>query len=320
MNRLIHRTYGTFQGLWQASAPLTATGASMVLALAVALIGLWVDPRTISGAPAWLKPSKFAISILLYSWTLAWIFSFLPGWTRVRRIVGWTTALTFILEIVAIDLQAWRGKTSHFNVGTPVDAALFTMMGLAIVVQTLTSVAVAVALWRQAFADRALGWALRLGLSITIVGALAGGLMTRPTDAQLTEARATGRMPVAGAHTVGAPDGGAGVPGTNWSLEHGDLRVPHFLGLHAMQALPLIALLGRRRLTGGALTRLMFVSAAGYVSLFVILMWQAFQGQSVVSPNASTITVLAVWLVLTVVAARLAVLPRRPFASHATAY
>ena len=119
--------------------------------------------------------------------------------------------------------------------------SIFGTMGSAIVVQTLVGVAVAVALWRQTFADRALGWALRLGLAISIVGAAIGGLMTRPTDAQLAEARATGRMAVVGAHTVGAPDGGPGVPGTGWSREHGDLRVPHFLGLHAMQALPLLA-------------------------------------------------------------------------------
>ena len=108
-------------------------------------------------------------------------------------------------------------------------------MGLAIVVQTLTSIAVAVALWRQRFEDAALGWALRWGMVITILGASTGGLMTRPTSAQLDEVRATGRMPIAGAHTVGAPDGGRGLPGTGWSLDHGDLRIPHFIGLHAIR-------------------------------------------------------------------------------------
>ena len=48
-------------------------------------------------------------------------------------------------------------------------------MGAGILLQTLASAAVAVALWRQKFADRALGWALRLGLTIAIVGARVGG-------------------------------------------------------------------------------------------------------------------------------------------------
>jgi len=35
----------------------------MMFVLVVALIGLLLDPRVITGAPAWLKPMKFAISI-----------------------------------------------------------------------------------------------------------------------------------------------------------------------------------------------------------------------------------------------------------------
>ena len=97
------------------------------------------------------------------------------------------------------------------------DAVIFAVMGLAIVVQTLSTVAVAVALWRHRFADPALGWALRFGMTITIVGAMTGGLMTQPTRQQLDAARAGERMTIAGAHTVGAPDGGPGLPGTGWS-------------------------------------------------------------------------------------------------------
>ena len=228
--------------LWQNDAPLTAVGLLMVAALVASLAGLWLDPRTIGGAPAWLKPAKFAVSIAIYSLTLAWVFGYLRAWERTRRLVGRLTAVVLVLEVVIIDAQAWRGTTSHFNVGTPLDAALFTTMGLAIVLQTITSVAVAVALWRQTFADRALGWALRLGMAITIIGAFSGGLMTRPTEDQLTEPAPHARCRSPEPHTVGAPDGGPGLPGTGWSVQHGDLRVPHFIGLHALQALLLLLL------------------------------------------------------------------------------
>jgi hypothetical protein len=209
------------------------------------------------------------------------------------------TAGILLLEVAIIDIQAWRGTTSHFNVGTLLDGVLFSFMGAAILVQTLTSVAVAVALWRQRFDDRALGWALRLGLLITIIGASAGGLMVRPTSAQLAEAQTTGRLALAGAHTVSAPDGGAGLPGTGWSVDHGDLRVPHFVGLHAMQVLPLLALALRRRRFVETRVRLVMVAAASYVALFAILLWQALRGQSLVHPDGATIAALAAWVILT---------------------
>src|SRR5688500_6430585 len=150
-------------GLWRASPPMTAVGLLMLGVAVASIVGIFVDPRTITGAPAWLKPFKFAISTAIYSLTLAWIFGWLSDWPRVRSVVGWTTAIVFVVEVAIIDAQAWRGTTSHFNVSTPLNGVLFSVMGVAIVLQTLTSVAVAVALWRQRFTDRPFAWALRLG-------------------------------------------------------------------------------------------------------------------------------------------------------------
>jgi hypothetical protein len=301
MTSLGNRLQNAVRRLWTGSPVLTAAGLLMTGVLAASLIGLLVDPRVITGAPAWLKPAKFAVSTAIYMLTLAWIFTFLPEWPRTRRVVGWMTAVILVLEVTIIDTQAWRGTTSHFNIGTAFDLVLFAIMGAAIAVQTLSSAAVAVALLRQRFDDRALGWALRFGLVITIVGATTGSLMTRPTTAQLDEARTTGRMTIAGAHTVGAPDGGPGLAGTGWSVEHGDIRIPHFVGLHAMQILPLLALVLRRRLDDVARVRVTIVAAASYIALFAILLWQALRGQSLVQPDVYTIAVFIGWVILSAI-------------------
>jgi hypothetical protein len=290
-----------FDRLWRASPPLTAVGVLMLAVAVPSLVGVFADPRIITGAPAWLKPFKFAVSTAVYSLTLAWIFGWLTDWPRVRRAVGWTTAIVFVLEVAIIDAQAWRGTTSHFNVSTPLDATLFVIMGGAIVLQTLVSVAVAIALWRQRFTDRALGWALRFGMILTIAGALTGPLMTRPTSAQLASARAGARMTAAGAHSVGGPDGGPGVPVTGWSREHGDLRVGHFMGLHAIQALALVAVgLRRWRRPEAVRVRAVLAATASYASLFVLLIWQALRGQSVVAPDAASLASILVWAAATI--------------------
>jgi hypothetical protein len=305
----------TLKRLWTASAPLTAVGLAMAPVLAGTLVGLAVDARTVTGAPVWLKPAKFAASIGIYSLTLAWIFSLIPAWARTRRVVGWITAVALALEMVVIAGQAARGVASHFNVATLLDGVLFTIMGAAILVQTFSTIAVAVALWRERLADAALGWALRLGIVITFVGAMTGGLMTRPTLTQLDAAPAGERMLIAGAHTVGAPDGGPGMPGTGWSTTHGDLRVPHFIGLHALQALPLLALALRRRGVAHATrVRLMMATAASYATLFGILLAQALSGESLFDPGAVTGTLLAVWVGATIatIGTAWAAWPHRP--------
>jgi len=280
------------------SRPLVRS-AWLMAALSV-LFGvlLLVDPRVVDGAPAWLKPLKFAVSIGLYSATFAWVVRALTGAPRLARLAVTTTVATLLVEMALIGLQAARGTTSHFNTSSLFDGAVFTVMGLAIAAQTLVALAVTVALFRQPFADRAMGWALRLGMALTVAGASTGGLMTSPSPAQIAEFKATGAMPRAGGHTVGAADGGPGLPGTGWSSAHGDLRVPHFLGLHAMQALPLVALLvgGLRRERARVVAVL--GAAASYAGLFVILLAQALGGESITAPSTTTLTALGAWAAL----------------------
>lgn len=261
------------------------------------------DPRVIEGAPAWLKPLKFAVSTAIYSATLAWVLRYLPDWPRLARRAAAVTAWVFVVEVALIALQAARGTTSHFNTSNAFDGAIFSVMGGAIAAQTVAAVTVTWALFRQTFADRAMGWALRLGMTLAVAGASVGGMMTQPTAAQLAQARETKQMPRAGAHTVGAPDGGAGLPGTGWSLAHGDLRVPHFVGLHAMQALPFVAWLLARRRGARESARLGIVAGAAvsYAALFVLLLAQAMMGQPVIAPAGALASAFAAWAIGTVV-------------------
>jgi hypothetical protein len=287
-----------FKTLWTSSPPLTLTCLLMLAAFVLSVPAIWLDPRIITGMPAWMKPAKFAISTAIFSGTMAWIFGFVKIWPRTMIATGRLLALMLIVEVAIIDLQAARGVTSHFNVSTPLDGILFGVMGVSIGILWITTVIVMVALFREPFADRSWGWTLRLAMLITVLGSASGGLMVRATPEQSAAIKMGTNVPVIGAHTVGAPDGGPGLPALGWSRQHGDLRIPHFLGLHAIQALPLLFWLVSRRSL-----RMVWICGASYLTLFLILLWQALRGQSILQPDAATLWALGVWLGATGIAA-----------------
>src|SRR5258708_1633363 len=130
-------TLATLEGaamksLWKTHAPLTAVSLSMVAVLVAWGAGLPLDPRAIAGAPAWLKPAKFAASIAIYGFTVAWFLSYLPDWPRTRRIAGWTMAIVSLIEMGTIAMQAWRRTKSHFTLGTTFRRTIFAGVGVAI--------------------------------------------------------------------------------------------------------------------------------------------------------------------------------------------
>ena len=287
---------------WADSAPLTATCILMFGAFLAACVGIVVDDRIITGVPAWLKPAKFGISTAIFAGTVAWLYRYITVWPRFMSAIGWLLAAVLVIEVAIIDLQAARGTTSHFNNATPLDMTLFRIMGTAIGLLWLGSVAVLVALFRQEFADPEWGWWLRLGMLITVIGAAAGGLMLGPTPEQRDTLRAGERPTVVGSHTVGAPDGGPGLTGVGWSGEHGDLRIPHFFGLHGAQILPFLGWLtmrGRRTGNFGRRGSLAFAVGASYIAFIGILTWQALEGQSFVNPDGGIMLAFGLWAVAT---------------------
>lgn len=300
--------------LWNRSRVLTGTGLLMLAALAIFAAGLALDGRTVTGSPVWLKPAKFAVSTAIFVFTIAWLLRYITVWPRLMRVVAKILATVFVAEVGIIALQAARGVPSHFNASSRFDGALFSIMGIAIGILWLATVAVLAALMRQRFENPAWGWWLRLGVLITVIGSAAGGSMLRMTPEQLAAKRAGTRLVAIGGHTVGAPDGGPGLPGTGWSTEHGDLRIAHFFGLHSMQVLPLLGwLAARRRYTVAVQTRLAFVASVSYTALIAIVWWQALRGQSIVAPDETTFVAYGVWVTLT---ASALMMVRAAFAVH----
>ena len=259
---------------------LAALFWSMIVLALVAVAGLALDPRTITGAPAFLKPLKFALSVAVYALSFGWLLRFIEGRDRLRRLLGDLTAGVLALELALIFLQAARGTTSHFNLATRFDGAVFQAMGLAIAVLWVCQIVAAVLLLRQRFQDPALAWSLRLGLVIAALGSAVGWIMAARLG-----------------HTVGAPDGGAGLLLTNWSLQHGDLRAAHFFGLHALQLLPLVAwLAGRmRRLSPPQRAQLVVAAGLSYGALFFLLLAQALRGLPLTALDGPALLALGLW-------------------------
>ena len=258
-------------------------------ALALVTAGLAVlDQRTLLGAPLWSKPLKFSISIALYSLALAWML----GQLRVRtmRRTGWVIVAGLVLEMVIIVGQAARGQMSHFNDDGGLGTALFGIMGATIAIVWLATLAIALRFLREPGRDRAMSLAIRLGLVVSLVGMAVGFMLAAH-----------------GGHAVGVPDGGPGLPFVGWSTTGGDLRIAHFVGLHALQVLPLLAaLLAQRSVAEPMRTRIVWSVAVGYLGLVLLLLWQALRAQPLFGPDGLTLSALGV-----VVLASLAVLVPR---------
>lgn len=283
--------------------PLMTLAAASALVTVASVVGLLFDQRELVGAPIWAKALKFGVSIMIYAVTWAWLIGQLTRFRRTAWWAGTVISVTLLLELGIITLQVVRGHRSHYNNANPLDETLWSIMGTAIMVLWLATLVAAILLWFTPGADRARTLAIRLGSTISLVGLGLGFLMTMPTEAQLSS-----DGDIIGAHTVGAGDGGPGIAVLGWSTEHGDLRIPHFVGMHALQVIPLALLLielSSRRVVAFRSVRtrigLVWTVAAVWAAVVALVTWQALRGQSIVAPDA-----LTVWVAVLIVVGGLA--------------
>lgn len=238
------------------NAPLYWLGLCHAIGAIVFLIWSQINPFEYGGVNAWYKPVKFMLSIAIYSWAMGWYTSYLNAPKSVR-VFNWIAIGVFALEIVYITIQASRGLDSHYNVSTPTYVLLFNIMGVAATLIALATAYIGILFCTQKFPElpKYYVWAIRFGIFIFVLFALEGHVLG-------------GNM----SHSVGISDGKDGLPFLNWSKKVGDLRVAHFIGMHALQLLPLLAFYVLKK------TWLVFLAAFLYGSLCVYVLVEALQG------------------------------------------
>ncbi|MBL0357068.1 MAG: hypothetical protein IPP72_09370 [Chitinophagaceae bacterium] len=172
---------------------------------------------------AFIKPLKFFLSIWIFSWTMGWIAHELqqPGKVHAYSVM---VVIVMLFELFVITWQAANGRLSHFNTSNSFYGMLFTLMGIAISILTAWTFIIGLYFWKEDInIEAGYLWGIRLGIILFTVFSFEGGVM----GAKLQ-------------HTIGAADGSQGLPFINWSKQHGDLRIAHFFGIHALQVLPLV--------------------------------------------------------------------------------
>lgn len=301
---------------WALSPVLAVSTLVMLVAAVFTAAGILLDPRQVAGEPAWLKPTKFYLSLAIYDATILYLLSFLSERRRFVRVVAAILAACGALEMVGITLQAARGVRSHFNVASSFDQAIFASMGIVILVLWVTMMVLAGVLVRAKLEDRALASALRMGLVVGIVGAGLGSFMTTPRSEQIAAAKAGAQMVESGSHTFGGKDGGPGLPLVGWSSVAGDMRPAHFLGLHGMQVLPVLAVLLARRRSRSESLRLALVRGAGvaYLGLTGALAVQALRGLPIVQWDLTSMASLALVAVASLITVAVSLSRKRALA------
>jgi len=247
---------------------LALAGFAILALMGPTWAALLIDGRTLNGISVWVKPLKFQASVGLYLLTLAWFFGDLPARVRAGRAVRALTAVAIgasAFEIGYITLQAGQGLASHFNVGDPFHALMYGLMGLGAVALTAVSPALAVLLVRHrpGHLTTAFRLSIVVGLALTFVLGASVGAMLSSLDG----------------HWIGGVRSDAGgVPVFGWSRTGGDLRIAHFLGIHAMHVLPVVGFAAGRFLPGARAVSAVVIASVVYTALAGTTLVMALEG------------------------------------------
>ncbi len=207
------------------------------------------------GVNAWYKPFKFAFSTLTFVWAMAWDCYYLPNFNI--TLFNWSVIVLLGFEILYIAFQASKGQLSHYNISTPLYSALYSMMAIAATAVTIYTAYVGFLFFNYSFPELPTYyvWAIRFGIIIFVIFSFQGFAMGSRLN-----------------HSVGALNDNSNIFILGWSKIVGDLRVSHFIGMHALQVLPILSFY---LLKNSKLTLVLSLIYALFATLTLI---QAFKG------------------------------------------
>lgn len=215
---------------------------------------------------AWYKPFKFAFSTFLFAWAMAWYCYYLPNFNI--TIFNWSVIILLGFEIFYIALQASKGQLSHYNISTPIYSALYSLMALAATAVTLYTAYIGILFFRYDFPNlpNHYLWAIRFGIIIFVLFSFEGFAMGSRLN-----------------HSVGALNDNSNWFIVGWSKTVGDLRISHFIGMHALQVLPILSyyILKNTKLTLGL--------SVVYGLLALLTLIQALQGRPLIKINKEVV-------------------------------
>lgn len=216
----------------------------------------------VQGLNAWVKPFKFAVSIGLFSWTMAWYCHYLSDFNV--AFFNWSVIILFGFELFYISFQASKGQLSHFNFDTPLYSILYSFMGIAAVAVTLYTAYIGFLFFTHSFPSLPSHyvWGIRLGILIFVIFSFEGALMSLRVS-----------------HSVGAINDNSNWWIIGWSKTVGDLRVSHFIGMHALQILPLLSFYIFKN------TKATIIFSILYLLLAVSTLVQALNGHPIIAQN-----------------------------------
>lgn len=212
-----------FSELKRRNALLFWFGLFNLVVAIVCLVLMPFEETQILGVNRWLKPFKFYSSVGIMVLTMGWLLYYLSNGKKIRT-YSRLIFISMLFENGLIITQAIRNTTSHFNITSTINGIIFNLMGMFILVFTITVLLICISFFKQKqfSIPPAYVWGIRLGILFFLFFSLEGGVMLGFLK-----------------HTVGGPDGGPGLPVVNWSNQYGDLRIAHFIGIHSLQVLPL---------------------------------------------------------------------------------